>query len=240
MVLSTQNVSIGEGSMWKSRLLTGKLSDLRFWNVVRTDAEVMANMSASLTGSETGLVANWKMNEGGTSQTVADVTGNYNITKPADVTWFVPGIDEQITVVAPTKGLIFNGAANSLVDLGANAAIASPAEFTVEAVVNYKSTNGGYIISSEGAPGANSNQGFSLRLNGDKLNFAYGASNQWVEITDVTSVPLNTWIHLAATLSASSVKLYVNGLEVAHLDNPAAIGHHHRVGNNRRKLFNLV
>lgn len=222
MGLSTQNVVIGEGSMWKDRRFTGKMADLRFWSVVRSAEEIAANMSASLTGSETGLVANWKMNEGGTSQTVADVTGHYNITKPADVAWFVPSIDEPITVIAPTKGLVFNRATNSYVDLGAHAAIASPAEFTVEALVNYNSINGGYIISSEGAQ-ANINQGFSLRLNGDKLDFAYGASDQWVQITDVTSVPLNTWIHVAATLSASSVKLYMNGLEVAHLDNPAAI-----------------
>lgn len=223
MILSTQNVSIGEGSMWKGRLLNGKLGDLRFWNVVRTDAEIAANMSSSLTGKEAGLVANWKMNEGANSQTIADATGNYNITKPADVAWFVPGINEPITVIAPSKGLVFNAAANSFVDLGAHAEIASPAEFTVEALVNYNSTSGGYIISSEGAPTGATAQGFSLRLNGDKLNFAYGANEQWVQITDVNSVPLNTWVHVAATLSASSAKLYLNGLEVASVDNPAAI-----------------
>lgn len=223
MILSTQNVSIGEGSMWKGRLLNGKLGDLRFWNVVRTDAEIAANMSGSLTGKEAGLVANWKMNEGGNSQTVADATGNYNITKPADVAWFVPRIDEPITVVAPSKGLVFNGAANSFVDLGAHAEIASPAEFTVEALVNYNSTKGGYIIASEGAPTGTTAQGFSLRLNGDKLNFAYGANETWVQVNDINSVPLNTWIHVAATLSASSMKLYLNGLEVAQLENPAAM-----------------
>jgi hypothetical protein len=139
------------------------------------------------------------------------------------VAWFVPGIDEPITVVAPTKGLVFNGATNSLVDLGANAAIGSPAEFTVEALVNYSSTSGGYIISSEGAPTETTAQGFSLRLNGERLDFAYGANEAWVDITDGNSVPLNTWVHVAATLSASSVKLYLNGLEVASLDNPAPI-----------------
>lgn len=87
MVSSEQSVSIGEGSMWKDRRFTGKLSDLRFWNVVRTPAEIAASMNASLTGTESGLVANWKMNEG-TGNSVADATGNYTVTKPEEVLWF--------------------------------------------------------------------------------------------------------------------------------------------------------
>ena len=87
MVTSVQNVCIGEGSMWKSRLFTGQMADLRFWNVVRTASEIAGSMSTSLIGTEAGLVADWKMNEGA-GTVVSDATGDYNITKPADVTWF--------------------------------------------------------------------------------------------------------------------------------------------------------
>lgn len=87
MVASNQSLCIGEGSMWKDRRFTGKMSDLRLWNVVRTQAQIAASMSSSLVGTETGLVANWKMNEG-TGNTITDATGNHTVTKPDAVTWF--------------------------------------------------------------------------------------------------------------------------------------------------------
>jgi hypothetical protein len=87
MAASNYNLCIGEGSMWKDRRFTGKMSDLRFWNVVRSQADISASMSSSLSGTETGLVANWKMNEG-TGSTVADATGNHTVTKPDAVNWF--------------------------------------------------------------------------------------------------------------------------------------------------------
>ncbi len=87
MVASDQSLSIGEGAMWKDRRFTGKLSDLRFWNVVRTPAEIAASMSSMLNGTETGLVANWKMDEG-TGSSVSDATGSHGVTKPDEVLWF--------------------------------------------------------------------------------------------------------------------------------------------------------
>jgi hypothetical protein len=87
MVTSNHNLSIGEGSMWKDRRFTGKMSDLRFWNIVRSQEEILSSMSNSLTGTEDGLVANWKMNEG-SGNSIADATGNYSLTKNDDVLWF--------------------------------------------------------------------------------------------------------------------------------------------------------
>jgi len=87
MVASTQNLCIGEGSMWKNRLFVGKMADLRFWNIIRPASDIANDMSSSLLGSETGLVANWKMNEG-SGTFVANAKGALNITKPADVAWF--------------------------------------------------------------------------------------------------------------------------------------------------------
>lgn len=224
MVTSTQNLSIGEGSMWKDRRFVGRMADLRFWNVVRTASEISTNMSASLLGTETGLIANWKMNEG-TGSTVADATGNNTLTKSDDVAWFVPEVENEITVTAPVSGLVFDGTkTNSLVDLGADAAITSPAEFTVEALVNYTSLAGGYILSSEGSPAAGDEQGFSLRMNGDKIDFTVGANGTWPQIGSPNTTLLDTWYHVAATYSAAAMKLYVNGLEVASLASPAAIG----------------
>ena len=100
MVTSVQNLCIGEGSMWKSRLFVGQMADLRFWNVVRTASEIAANKSTSLMGSETGLIADWKMKEG-TGTAVADVTGANLFTKPNDVAWF--GVTNAVNSVLSDK-----------------------------------------------------------------------------------------------------------------------------------------
>jgi hypothetical protein len=43
----------------------GKLDDLRVWNVARTAAEINANYQAELALAPTGLVGNWRFDEGG-------------------------------------------------------------------------------------------------------------------------------------------------------------------------------
>lgn len=217
MVATTQNTSIGEGSAWKGRLFVGQMSDLRIWNVAHTPAEITADMTSSLDGTETGLVADWKMNEG-TGTVVADVTGIYPITKPADVAWFIPTTDQEITVNEPTKGLVFNGQPNSLVDLGNNAAITSPAEFTIEALAYFTSTTGGYVLASEGwGTGA---QGFALRIDNNRINFTTGTNTTWTGMSAPANVTLNAWTHIAVSYSAAMMTLYVNGLEVASLTSP--------------------
>jgi uncharacterized protein YjdB/lysophospholipase L1-like esterase len=89
MAVSSKNLRIGDSPSWTGRMFNGIMADLRFWNVERSAAQIQANMSATLTGTETGLVANWKMNEG-TGTAVADVKGTYAITRPADVNWYYP------------------------------------------------------------------------------------------------------------------------------------------------------
>jgi len=87
MTVSTEKLTIGESPAWTGRRFIGQLGDLRFWNVVRTPAEIASDMTSTLVGTEAGLVAGWKMNEGAGTN-VADITGVLNITKPADVAWF--------------------------------------------------------------------------------------------------------------------------------------------------------
>ena len=221
MVTSVQNLCIGEGSMWKDRRFTGKMADLRFWNVVRTDAEIATDMTSTLAGTEAGLVAGWKMNEG-TGSAVADIKNAFNITLPADVVWFVPSVDQEITVNEPTNGLVFNGMANSLVDLGNNPALTSPAEFTIETVANFSSLTGGYILATEAWGTAG--QGFSLRVDQSHINFNTGVDAGWNGVSAPTVAALDAWTHIAVTYSAAAMKLYVNGLEVDSKSNPPAIG----------------
>ncbi len=57
--------------------LDGQIDEVRIWNVARTQAQIRDNMCRQLTGTETGLVGYWNMNEG-TGNTVNDLTTNNN------------------------------------------------------------------------------------------------------------------------------------------------------------------
>lgn len=88
---ATQNLRIAEGTAWAGRRLNGTLSDLRIWSVAKDAAAVAADMTNSLTGSEAGLVANWKMNEGtGTEIKDTKTDGPFTTYIPdgvAGITW---------------------------------------------------------------------------------------------------------------------------------------------------------
>ncbi len=55
----------------------GKLDDVRIWNITRTEAEIRATMNSTLSGSETGLIAYYKFDEG-SGTTLTDSTSNGN------------------------------------------------------------------------------------------------------------------------------------------------------------------
>jgi len=115
VLASTQPLVIGEGTQWTDRRLRGFMADVRLWNVARTQEEIAANMSASsLTGTETGLVANWKMNEG-EGLAVADATGTYPLTITDAVTWTgeVNGLQKNS---AAKVDVLVNGRALSIVN----------------------------------------------------------------------------------------------------------------------------
>jgi hypothetical protein len=79
----------------------GKIDEFRVWSVFRTAAEIQANMRVMLRGTEPGLVAYYKFDEG-SGMTAADATGdpthmakmvpiNGQLTPPKWVTSDIPG-----------------------------------------------------------------------------------------------------------------------------------------------------
>lgn len=87
MVASPGKVIFGDSPTWTNRCFNGIISDFRFWNVVRSQADIAADMTSTLTGTESGLVAGWKMNEG-TGTAAADVKATYPITISSNVLWY--------------------------------------------------------------------------------------------------------------------------------------------------------
>jgi methionine-rich copper-binding protein CopC len=83
----------------------GVLDEIRLWNVARTGTQILGSATASLTGTETGLVAYYPLNEG-TGQTVEDKSANTNngtmgtsaAVDASDPTWVAS--DRPATIVA--------------------------------------------------------------------------------------------------------------------------------------------
>jgi hypothetical protein len=70
-------VEIGRNGATSGKYLTGKLDDMRIWNVVRSSSAVATNFKTQLSGPQLGLVANWHFDEG-SGTTAADSAANHD------------------------------------------------------------------------------------------------------------------------------------------------------------------
>ena len=59
------------------QLFTGKIDEVRLWNIVRTESEIRENMYLPLSGLESGLVSYWQFNEGSETSASDLISGNY-------------------------------------------------------------------------------------------------------------------------------------------------------------------
>lgn len=56
------DLAIGRGGAYATEYFDGKVMDFRIWNVVRTSTQILDNMNQQLVGSESNLVAYFKLN----------------------------------------------------------------------------------------------------------------------------------------------------------------------------------
>lgn len=73
--LSSNPLYIGRFDEQYGNYFDGIIDEVRIWNTARTQAQIRDNMCRKLTGSESGLVAYWRMDDG-SGQTVDDLTSN--------------------------------------------------------------------------------------------------------------------------------------------------------------------
>jgi len=78
------------------------VSDLRIWNVARTQVQIAANYQTRLAGNETNLVAYWKFNDGA-GNTADDLTSNALDLTATSASWST----DEPAVFAQTTGAAF-------------------------------------------------------------------------------------------------------------------------------------
>ena len=84
---NTESLIIGrQGTGCGCNYFNGKLDDVRVWNTVRTASEITASMNSCLSGSETGLLALYKMDDGN-GTTVIDSKSANNGTITGTASW---------------------------------------------------------------------------------------------------------------------------------------------------------
>ncbi|HET6201684.1 MAG TPA: LamG-like jellyroll fold domain-containing protein [Planctomycetota bacterium] len=116
----------------------GNVDEVRLWNVARSQAEIQSSSYAVLTGSEPGLVAYWRFEEGG-GQFAADTTPNGNVgvfgalpvPDPSDPAWAVVPFIEAFSV-APSIGPFY--AASAVTIAGSGFVAGGPPTVTVGGV----------------------------------------------------------------------------------------------------------
>ena len=127
---------------------------------------------------------------------------------------------------ANTKSMKFDGT-STYIDLGTAAALAPDSAVTVEAWIKVSvfaaASHQNTIVSKDGWSAGEG--GFVLRCGGSGIlsfNIAgkspLGVSNSWKEVTSpANSIPLNTWTHVAGTFDGTTLKCFVNGVQVGSL-----------------------
>ena len=106
MVITFNQLQFG-GDAPMGRFFNGSLDEIRFWSVTRTETEIQEKMNIRLDGTEAGLIACFRLDEG-TGSVVNELTGS---TPPANLVnsplWITPGaMALPFMDIIPDQGVI--------------------------------------------------------------------------------------------------------------------------------------
>ncbi len=210
----------------------GNMDGVRIYNRALSAAEVTAHYNGTYS-NETGLVGNWQMNDGGTSQAVADSSGSGNngnrgatsAVEGTDPAWFTASPAWQAqdggqwgsrsdVKFSSGSALSFDGVSDYL-DCGNAASLDITNDITMETWVKLSVNNRRQrLIVKTNEPWTS---GFTLTAwETGKFYAIYYIDGAWRWSTDSASFSTNTWYHVVSTYSSATkqINLYVNGTAV--------------------------
>lgn len=248
---SLSNVTAAIGTSINSTGVTegffnGKIDEVRIWNTVRTDAEITSNYNAEL-ASGTGLMSRWGFNEGTGTSAANSIAGQTAASLINNPIWS-SGFNQPSAV---GSSLDFSSANSDKISFGAAPGLNS-SSFTLEAWIKIEGAGITTVTSGAGGGGfegttaavpivtkgrgeadvpENVNMNYFMGLVGNKLaaDFEEGGTapaNPTAgvnhSVIGLTTIPTNTWTHVAATYEPVTAvwNLYINGV----LDKTVDIG----------------
>ena len=209
IVNSLSNFFIGQRADNMFRFF-GKIDELRIWNDVRTPEEIRSNMYKELAGTESGLVAYYKMSNG-TGTTLSDNGPNsINGTLTGGAAWKLSGC------FAGSRGALNFDGVDTYISLGNPSELnySGTSEMSFESWVNVPNFGSTYRLFSKNHSFAPTVQ-YIFEINSDgKLNFSMDKFNTgWQNVfTSENAIPLNKWVHIALIKTATTASAYVNGV----------------------------
>ena len=185
----------------------GDMDEVRVWSVVRTADEIKANMYKELAGTETNLVAYYKMSDGaGTTVTDNQSSHTYTGTIHNGAEWKASGC-----FAGPRYALVLSQGTeiedHEYIDVPDAASLDLTTNYTLEAWIKVQefSKYGGIISKDYTA----ANNAYTLRL-GENSPYNY-INFDGMEASGL-SLQTDTWYHVAAVNDGGTRYLYINGV----------------------------
>jgi hypothetical protein len=208
--VASRNASIGID--YAPEAFQGSISEVRVWNYARTESQINAGMYGNFTGSESGLVGYWKLNEGlGTIAHDSTANNNTGILYGNPV-WFISGHQQAATPTPPTYGLEFDGT-DDYVALGNATALGFTSQnFTIEAWIKPDIVTRRMQIFTRHKYNSDGYR-FEVCPTGQLAFYTYqsGANQYTVTLSNVLTA--GNWSHVAVVRQGMSVRIYVNGVD---------------------------
>ncbi len=215
---------IGRSNWDQDGYLDAQVSDLRIWNVARTQDEIRANMYTRLSGKESNLVAYYPLGEATGSQ-VQDLSPNCNHGSLKGGRWHVP-ISVENTVMQ------FDGVDDYL-ELARPLPIFSTS-FTVSMWVKIPTHKRGILLGDYGLPNT-LNINFEITADG-RLRFHWAGSP---DLYGALKLGINEWHFISFVRDRENQKVYTYVDGVRDLEHSGAVNDKtasvaHRIGRDVR------
>lgn len=209
-------------------LYRGRLDEIRIWNTLRSNSDIVNNMNTCLVGNEAGLVANYRMEDTPGSTIAADATAN-GLTEV--LVNMDPGSDWQagstlnkimnntvtVTMISPTvdastspgsgNALQFNGS-NGQAALG-NFSITSNNQRTIEFWMNASTT--GAFMNPFASGTATNGQTFNIKVT-PTGHLGFMGFNDDNYPSSGRQIADGTWHHVAISYNGVTLTAYIDGI----------------------------